>query len=166
MYGVDLRLDAVCEARIVEVWRAIEAAGTRSLASTSHRRHVPHLSLVVAPRDDVNVAMLAGLRPPSGIAFTAVGTFGADGGVVFLAPRPSPELLVFQEQVAAACADVYEHYRPGAWTPHVTLAEGVAEADLGRAMQQAVPYLPLSGTYTALESVSARTGERRRLASY
>jgi hypothetical protein len=58
------------------------------------------------------------------------------------------------------------YYHPGRLTPHVTVAEGLLTASLGRALQTVVPHLPLTGSYAALEIVDACTGVRRRLADY
>jgi len=167
MYGVDLRLDAALESQVVDVWEALDAAGVRSLATTSHRRHLPHLSLAVGPSlNELSSDAVAGLVPPASVTFSATATFGPEGGVVFLVVQPTAELLEFHAQVIARCGEVDALYRPGSWTPHVTIAYGLPEADLGRAVQAAVRLLPLSGSYAALDVVSARTGERHRLVTY
>ena len=171
MYGLDLRLDAVLEERVREVWWALEAEGIRSLASSGHARHEPHMSLAVGPRlDAVDHAALATLRPPRSITLVSAATFGVDGGVVFLAVRPSPDLYEFHRAIIDALGPAAEglsgYYRPGRLTPHVTVAEGLPTAALGRALQTVVPHLPLTGSYTALEVVDASTGRRRRLTDY
>ena len=171
MYGLDLLLDAVLEERVREVWWALEADGIRSLASSGHARHEPHMSLAVGPRlCDVDPEALRGLRPPRAITLVSAATFGMDGGVVFLAVRPSPDLYEFHRAVIDALGPAADglsgHYRPGRLTPHVTVAEGLLVASLGRALQTVVPHLPLTGSYTALELVDARTGARRRLVDY
>ena len=171
MYGLDLRLDAVLEERVREVWWALEAEGIRSLASEGHARHEPHMSLAVGPRlCDVDPEAFAGLRPPRSVTLVSAATFGVEGGVVFLAVRPSPDLYEFHRAVVAALGPAAQgisgYYHPGRLTPHVTVAEGLPIASLGRALQTVVPHLPLTGSYTALEIVDARTGVRRRLADY
>lgn len=171
MYGLDLRLDAVLEERVREVWWALEAEGIRSLASSGHARHQPHMSLAVGPRlCDVDPEAFAGLRPPRSVTLVSAATFGVDGGVVFLAVRPSPDLYEFHRAVVAALGPAAQgmsgYYHPGRLTPHVTVAEGLPTASLGHALQTVVPHLPLTGSYTALEIVDARTGLRRRLAEY
>jgi hypothetical protein len=171
MYGLDLRLDAVLEERVREVWWALEAKGFRSLASSGHARHQPHMSLAVGPRlCDVDPDAFAGLRPPRSVTLVSAATFGVEGGVVFLAVRPSPDLYEFHRAVVAALGlaahGMSGYYHPGRLTPHVTVAEGLLTASLGRALQTVVPHLPLTGSYTALEIVDACTGVRRRVADY
>ena len=171
MYGLDLRLDAVLEERVREVWWALEAEGIRSLASSGHARHEPHMSLAVGPRlRDLDPDLFAGLRPPRSVTLVSAATFGVDGGVVFLAVRPSPDLYEFHRAVIDALGPAADglsgYYRPGRLTPHVTVAEGLPRAELGRAVQVVAPYLPLTGSYTALETVDARTGRRQRLVAY
>lgn len=171
MFGVDLRLDAVLEDRVREVWWALEAEGIRSLASSGHARHLPHVSLAVGPRlDGVAAEAFVGLRPPRTVTLVSAATFGPDGGVVYLAVRPSPDLYEFHRTVIEALGPAADrmsgYYHPGRLTPHVTVAEGLPAAALGRAVQVASHFVPLTGTYSALELVSATTGIRRRLATY
>ncbi len=171
MFGVDLRLDAELENRVREVWWALEAEGIRSLASTGHARHVPHLSLAVGPRlGEVVAGSFGGLRPPRTVTLVSASTFGPDGGVVYLGVRPSPDLYEFHRAVVEALGPAAEklsgYYHPGRLTPHVTVAEGVPPASLGRAVQVASRFVPLTGTYSALELCDGRTGARRRLAGY
>jgi hypothetical protein len=129
------------------------------------------MSLAVGPRlCDVDPEAFAGLRPPRSVTLVSAATFGVGGGVVFLAVRPSPDLYEFHRAVVdalgAAAGGLSGYYRPGRLTPHVTVAEGLPTSCLGRALQTLVPHLPLTGSYTALETVDARTGVRRRLAEY
>lgn len=171
MYGLDLRLDAVLEECVREVWWALEAEGIRSLASSGHARHQPHMSLALGPRlCDVDPDAFLGLQPPRSVTLISAATFGIDGGVVFLAVRPSPDLYEFHRSIVDALGPAGDgmsgYYRPGRLTPHVTVAEGLPIAALGRAVQAVVPHLPLTGSYTALEIVDARTGRRQRLATY
>jgi hypothetical protein len=46
--GVVLWPDDDTARAVTEVWAALEAAGIPTLASHTHRRHRPHVSLVVA----------------------------------------------------------------------------------------------------------------------
>lgn len=171
MFGVDLRLDAELESRVREVWWALEAEGIRSLASSGHACSEPHVGLAVGPRlGEVAASAFVGLVPPRSVILVSAATFGPDGGVVYLAVRPSPDLYEFHRAVVEALGPAAEklsgYYHPGRLTPHVTVAEGVPMASLGRAVQIASTYVPLTGSYSALEVCDACTGRRRRLATY
>lgn len=171
MFGVDLRLDAELENRVREVWWALEAEGIRSLASSGHACSEPHVSLAVGPRlGEVVADAFAGLEPPRSVTLVSAATFGPEGGVVYLAVRPSPDLYEFHRAVVGALGPAAEklsgYYHPGRLTPHVTVAEGLPAAALGRAVQVVSTYVPVTGTYSALEVCDVRTGRRRRLATY
>jgi hypothetical protein len=53
---------------------------------------------------------------------------------VFLEPRSSPELVrahaLVHERLGADRARVHDHYRPGSWRPHCTMAINVGEPQI------------------------------------
>jgi hypothetical protein len=59
-YAVELLFDPTTEAALKGLWARLGTAGVPSLASRTHRRHRPHISLSVAER--IDAAQLRGAR--------------------------------------------------------------------------------------------------------
>lgn len=59
-HAIELLFDPTTEAAIKGVWAQLETAGVPSLASWTHRRHRPHISLSVAGR--IDISQLQGVR--------------------------------------------------------------------------------------------------------
>lgn len=109
---------------------------------------VPHLSL--ATYDDLDpvscadrLQAFAGTFTPFSIRLAGLGTFAADMHVLFAAPVVTDRLLAlhrrFNERFAPPGATCHEHYRPGAWVPHVTLAWRLSTAQLQKAIAVVAP---------------------------
>jgi len=137
--GIVLLLDAAANAAVRDCWQSLERAGLRSLASYTHGRHAPHISLVVAERVDVGEwlgtlgeAFFAG--PPISVALGPVSAFPA-GGWVYLGvdglDRSAHSRLV--ASLGDDVAEPWEHYLPDVWIPHITLASGIDGDRIGEA---------------------------------
>lgn len=113
-------------------WQACDDAGLASLGSTS-RRQEPHVTLAVleGPTPEKLVDRLerevAGTGGPT-ILLAHFGVFVHPGFVLFLGVTPTDELRFLQRSVIDSASSagfvVWDHYRPGAWVPHCTLARG------------------------------------------
>ena len=150
-YAVTLRLDAAAAAPIETMWRALAAAGLHddSLALG----YPPHVTLTVHP-DTADPARLHGSVEACAARWSAIdvtlagfGIFAAPMPVLYLAPVVTGALLASQRALADALSDqpISPHHRPGAWVPHVTLAQGGAAGDpgwMGRALDLLAPLWP------------------------
>ena len=143
--AVVLRLDAAAEAVLAPVTQGLPWR--------------PHLTLAVldpaapeAPLRQATAALATGWEPLA-VTLASLGAF--PGGVRFLAPVPTPELLARHAALLAALGDapVHPHHRAGAWVPHVTVADPAALA-----------LLPLRVTLVAIELV--RFPQARSLALF
>jgi 2'-5' RNA ligase len=137
-HAVELLFDPTTEAAITGVWARLEAAGVPSLASRTHRRHRPHLSLSVAER--IDAGQLAGASDCLAAAHLDVTLYSPAvfprPGVLYLSVVPTLALLRLHEQVHAAMGDGMvaprDGYAVGAWVPHCTLAQDLTRAQLVR----------------------------------
>ncbi|MET0838527.1 MAG: 2'-5' RNA ligase family protein [Marmoricola sp.] len=162
--SICLTLDGPSDRAVRALWRRLEDAGVPTLASHTHGRHVPHLTLASLRSWDLEALgpELAGLRPlePETVAFDAVGMFRRSR--CWLVPAPTHELLHRQEAVAAAArrsgADLHRHYEPGQWVPHLTLAPRLRLDDLPVVAARVYDVLPLRATLSRLTLVDTSTG--------
>jgi hypothetical protein len=170
--GVVLWPDPATDGAIRSIWDELAAADLPSLATYSHRRHRPHASLIVAealsPRE---VAKATGAVPPKPIPLdcSAVGVFPgsghSDGGLVlFLSVTPNEQLLTEQARVSSAIEPLltgtWPYFAPGGWTPHITLAFGVAAEQLNLAIPIVHAHLPPTGRCETGGIEDGDTGER------
>jgi hypothetical protein len=166
--GVVLQFDAATGEAVKACWRELEAAGVPSLGSFTHGRHEPHVSLIVADRLVVG-DWLATLRDeffagdPLRVSLTGVATF--PGGWVYLAveglPRAGHTRLV--SSLGRDADGIWEHYLPGEWVPHCTLAGGLTEQQVQTAATRVRTSRPPSTTIAGAALVDADTGHIERL---
>lgn len=146
------------------LWSRLEAAGIATLASHTHGHHRPHLtlaSLLTYDLDQVRSALTAlPAQEPLAIDFEAVGMFRRSR--CWLAPVPVESLLVRQrlvvETVTATGAELHRNYRPGAWTPHLTLAPRLRLEQLATVARLTFESLPLTATLDQAALVDTSTG--------
>lgn len=165
-YGVVLLLDPVAENVVRDVWTALDRAGVPSLATGTQGWPRPHLSLMVCDQLDVGAAVAA-LAPLSAVPaltllFSSLGVFPGAGGVAFLGVVVTPALLDLHRRSHLALAGVtqtaWEHYSPGRWVPHCTLATPVAPAQMAAVLATVGTTLPLDGRGASLGVVDASSG--------
>jgi hypothetical protein len=78
---------------------------------------------------------------------------------------PDARLLAVQEVAHRACIgaastkDLWRHYAPGGWTPHVTLGYGLTPANLATAAEVILPRLTLALTGWTAEVEDGATGQ-------
>ena len=163
--SVCLLLDDEADRAVRRLWRRLEDDGVQTLATYTHGRHVPHLTLAdvgVAPLDavmDVVAGPLAAARIP--VLFGAVGTFTRTR--CSLLPAVSPALLDRQADVVEALRGaglpVGPHYRPGAWLPHLTLGPRLSAEALPRVARRCYEVLPLAATLGRPTVIDTTAGE-------
>lgn len=78
-------------------------------------------------------------QPAFELKLTSFGTFGVEGGILFLSPAYSRHLHRLFEQLHArldSSADVLNPlYTPGLWTPHCTLLMGLGAPHLAQSIE-------------------------------
>lgn len=158
--------DGHVDAAVRRLWVRLEEAGVASLASHTHRRHTPHLSYAALRSWELEsvVAALDAVpeRPPVRLHLDALGVFRRSR--CWLVPALAADLAARQEAVVEAVvatgADLHKHYRPGDWTPHLTLAPRLRLQDLPLVARLVNDVLPITGTASRVALVDTATGER------
>lgn len=122
-FALCLRFDRDTTETVEQIWRALEQA--RVSSDMLELGYPPHLTLIVTSDEaDVgdlvrSLTMLAS-RVPATVELGEARMFEASE-VAYLACNG--ELADLQRRAAelVPSGTLHEHYRPGAWTPHVTL---------------------------------------------
>lgn len=164
--AVCLLFDARSDAAVRQLWRRLEERGIASLASHTHGRHVPHVSLAVLRRWDLDDIRAAVEAVPDGgpvrMRFDGMGTFPR--GRSWLVAAVGAGLVARQERLAAALraagADLHQHYAPGSWVPHCTVAPRVPLDALGVLAATVYEVLPLPALADRAALIDSATGER------
>jgi 2'-5' RNA ligase len=167
--AVCLLIDDPADAAIRELWRRLEEAGVPSLATHTHGRHVPHLTLAALRTYRIPGIQqaLAGLpvAAPVVLHLDALGAFRRSR--CWLAPAASADLVARHEAVVEAAvgtgAGLHRHYRPGLWVPHLTLAPRLHTADLPAVARIVYDVLPVTAHVTRAALIDTSTGDRHRL---
>ena len=154
-------------AAVRELWRRLDRAGVPSLATHSHRRHRPHVSLAVAgaiparARDALR-AELAVLAFPRLWLYT-LGTFPTEQNVLFLGAVVDTELLAVHsaahDVLAGRVRQPWAYFMPGAWVPHCTLGHDLTTAQLAAGVAALHPVTPIRAEVTGLGITDTRTGD-------
>lgn len=166
--AVTLRLDEQCGAEVETMRRALAATG----ADTSiERDYAPHITLGIfkddAPEERLRAAVRAAAesRTPITVTLASLGLFPTAPAVLFLAPVVEAALLELHAAMHDATGDLpcHDHYRRGAWVPHVTLDQDVRDAAAALAALD-LSRMPITATAGALDLV--RFKPVRVLATY
>jgi 2'-5' RNA ligase len=136
----------------------------RTLASHTHGRHVPHLTLASLMSYDLEAVRTACAALPApaetAVRFDALGMFPRSR--CWLVPAVESELVGRQQEAVAAVtetgADLHRSYQPGSWVPHLTLAPRLGLEQLPTLARHAFEILPLSATLTRTALVDTTTG--------
>jgi len=167
--AVCLLLDDRGERAVRRLWRRLEDDGIGTLLTHTHRRHVPHLSYAVLRSYDLDEVTAALTKLPDAgpvtLRFDALGMFRRSR--TWLVPAVTAELAGRQERVVTALestgADLHQHYLPGAWIPHCTLAVRSQLERLPTIAAAVYDVLPLVTTADRAALVDTSTGARRPL---
>jgi 2'-5' RNA ligase len=185
--SVCLMLDPRADAAVRRLWARLEEDGVRTLASHTHGRHVPHLTLASVltvrtgrsdadpdaeatgtdPMPETLYAALSDLPPPEPlvVGLDALGIFPRSR--CWLVPGVSADLLERQSTVVGIAhrvgAEVHRSYEPGTWVPHVTLAPRMRLDQLSTVAARCFEILPLTATLERAALIDTATGELRPL---
>lgn len=164
--AVCLLFDAHSELAIRHLWQRLEQAGVPTLLSHTHGRHVPHLSYAVLRSYDLpKVVDVLDLLPDEGpmvLHFDALGMFRRSR--TWLVPAVTSDIAARQERVVEALestgAELHQHYRPGVWVPHCTLAPRTTLEHLPTIAQTVYDVLPLVTTADRAALIDTTTGRQ------
>jgi 2'-5' RNA ligase len=163
-HALELLFDPDSEAKIKSVWDRLEAAGLPSLATRTHRRHRPHVTLVVAER--IEAARLQDGHDLAAehldVTLHSPAVFQRSG-VLFLSVVPTLALLKLHQQVYAALAESlvepWQAYSVGAWVPHCTLAQGLTREQLAHGVHLLHDQPVVEAHVTGAGILDTKTGE-------
>ena len=164
-HAVELLFDPTAEAAIKGLWGRLETAGVPSLASRTHRRHRPHISLAVAER--IGTVQLQDGRDCLAATHLDVTLYAPAvfprPGVLYLSVVPTLALLRLHEEVHAALgASIVaprDGYTVGAWMPHCTLAQDLTRAQLVRGIDLLHDQRPVTAHVATAGLLDTTTGE-------
>lgn len=138
-HAVIATFDPAAEHQVRALWAVL--ANNDIDSSMTALGVAPHLTLAVY--DDAMEGPLIGRvsdfgarTAPFGIAFDRIDMFEGRESVLFLAPQASPRLRKLHEGFhdhAFGTGTCHDHYRPGAWVPHATLAMAMRKKQVRRA---------------------------------
>jgi 2'-5' RNA ligase len=166
-HALELFFDADADAKVRALWRRLEDAGVPSLASHSHRRHRPHVTLAVAgtiPRA-ARTALRSELRFLSipDLWLYTLGTFPGEGTVLLLGAVVDTEVLAVHSAVhdvlAGKVSSPSAYCFPGAWIPHCTLAQGITSEQLSDGFAALQPPEPIRAAIAEIGVADTRTGD-------
>ena len=147
-YAFEMSFDPTADALVRGVFVEMKQRGLGYDLTPSR----PHITLAVAEMVDEaaiapRLAAFAAAQRPVPVRLAYVATFPS--GVVYLAPLPTPALLDLHQAFHAAVPDlppaaISHYYKPGAWTPHCTVAHDLRDDDeVKRAVRAAIDVVPL-----------------------
>ena len=142
----------------------LERAGGPSLRSHTHGQHLPHLSYAVLRTWDVaavSAAVAGWPRVPVELTLDGLGL--CRGGRAWLLAGAAAECVTGQERVVEAVigtgAGCHQHYRPGRWLPHCSVAPRASLAQLQVLAAIIYDVLPLEARLDRLALIDSATGE-------
>jgi 2'-5' RNA ligase len=164
-HAVELLFDPATEAAIKGLWARLETAGVPSLASRTHRRHRPHISLSVAER--IDAGRLHGAQDFLASTYLDVTLYSPAvfprPGVLYLSVVPTLALLRLHEEVHAAGRDGMvaprDGYSVGAWMPHCTLAQDLTRDQLVRGVDLLHDQPPVTAHVSSAALLDTTTGD-------
>ncbi|MGW0035919.1 2'-5' RNA ligase family protein [Gordonia sp. NPDC003376] len=162
-HSVEFLLDDPSDQQIRSQWAALSAAGLPSaerIRSATNRPHVTAMAATgISPQVDGELAAVA-MHLPFPVTLGAVIIFGhGSHRVLARLVVPSSELLSVHATIVRMGAQhalddtgvptLFAHSRPGAWTPHVTLARRVRTDEIPAALE-VLGTDPIEGSVQAL----------------
>lgn len=169
-YALEMFFDEEADTAVRQLWGRLSGSGLASLATRTHGRHRPHVSLTIMPSlPDVDVESVAAAvaasvgELPSPLNLAWLGTFAGSGGVLFLGAVVTTPLLRLHVEVCSVlhAREVQQlpYYLPGAWVPHCTLAQDLAPVELASALQLLADFEPVDAVVSDAGITDITTGE-------
>jgi hypothetical protein len=166
-YAIELFFDEQADTAVRRLWHRLAASGLPSLETLGHCRHRPHVSLTVLETARLpavaDVEDLVDARRLPALRFSALGTFGGGGGVLFLAPVMTAPLLAVHVRLNDVMQErgivQWPHYLPGSWVPHCTLAMNVTPAELSAAAGMLAGFRQIQAEVAEVGITDTETGD-------
>jgi hypothetical protein len=164
-HAIEMFFDEHADAAVRALWQQLANVGLPSLATRTHRRHRPHVSLTVTESlDQADLApvrsALAGRLPT--VLLDALGTFPGSEGVLFLAAVVTEDLLTLHLRAHNALAGQpvahWPYYLSGRWVPHCTLAQGLGRDEIAEAFRLLHGYQTITAQVTSAGITDTVTG--------
>jgi len=159
-FAITLRVDRAAEKKVSDLWLALSAQGVSH--DSIQLGYPAHLTLAICsddiPETRLQSALEALITPrPIPLILTNLGLFSTKPAVIFLAPTVTFDLLAIHRDLLEALGGVpiHNHYKCGAWVPHITLAKDVASPEAAFAALRSAE-LPIRATLEKLEIVHFR----------
>jgi hypothetical protein len=168
-FAVELYLDPEADARVRDLWTALDTRGVVSLGSLPKSDHHPHVSLAVfedCSLPGVADAVRASLGGVIGLplALASLGFFLTTEAVAFLGVVPTRKLLdrhhALLEALDTVVDGLWPYYGVDALVPHCTLATGVTNPGLVSEVVSRCR-LPILGTVGSVHVVEIPGGWSR-----
>jgi hypothetical protein len=153
MPTVELLPDEELRGRVEAVWERLAGAGLPGLAEHGHPTNRPHLTLAAAdalPPDGWLATALAGLPVP--VRLDGLLSFGGARGGLAWAVVPGRALLDVQAAVSELVRPRSPWFRPGLWTPHVSLVLRASPAQRAAAVELLADLPAAEGALVAARS--------------
>ena len=162
-YAVTCCLAPASADRVRSLWEVLAREGLSD--SAVRLGYEPHITLAIL--DDTADAT-ALIDATSGVAAdwtalpitcAALAVFTAAPATLWVAPTATAELLRRHTAITAAlpAAPLHPHYRPGAWMPHITLADDLPQVSIGAALMAAAgQFQPFDSSLDRVEIVRFR----------
>jgi hypothetical protein len=163
--AVCLLFDRRADRLVRGLWDRVEALGVTTLASHTHGRHHPHLSLAVLRSWDLDAVLSALEALPTGdpITVSCHGSLVFPRGRVALAPSVDADLVRRQERAVAALlptgADLHRNYVPGRWVPHVSVATRASAQTLALVTTTVADAVPVAVRLERAALIDSGTGD-------
>ncbi|BDZ46591.1 2'-5' RNA ligase family protein [Naasia aerilata] len=159
MPSIELLLDPVAEQELVAEWTALREADLPSQARHTGESNRPHVTLLYS-EEPLDPPRIVGLPIPVTVASPVIFGSARRGFLLARLVRPSAALLevhrILHEEVGER-PGIDRLTRPGAWTPHVTLARRLSGEQLAAALTLLDPKRAIDGTADAARLWSSAT---------
>ena len=156
--GAAFIFDDKTEAGLRASWERLADAGVSNFMLGLD--YPPHMTLFLAEDIDMaglgtELAQAAAEQPPLPVTFSGLGVFPAPGGVIYLHPTTTRQLIDLHAsfwQASVPCVTGPSSiYQPGVWAPHVTLGFRLPREKIGVGINTLLPsHWPAAGKIVGL----------------
>ncbi len=168
--AIQLLLGGALDTHVRGLWRLLAEAGLPNEDVPRDRRRRPHVTLAIV--DSLSAATLdelrADVRPePVEVRLESLSIFPGPAGVLYLSVTPTIALLELHDAtldvLGRNATPVWPFYRSGRWTPHATLARGLAGDEVPRAVSLLLGRAAVTGTAVEIGVADTDTARLRAL---
>ncbi|RZS41172.1 2'-5' RNA ligase superfamily protein [Herbihabitans rhizosphaerae] len=170
-HALQFHFDPEADQAVRQLWHRLEKAKISSLATTTHRRHHPHVTFAAATTIPAGARKslrdnISRLAIPS-LWLHSLGAFSSPEPVLYLGAVVDAELLAVHSAVHDALAGKVKnpsaYHLPGSWTPHIPLARNIEPAQLAKGFTALYPVEPVRARLVSANIVDTHTGETTEL---